>query len=296
MTMRTQDQWAQWLLRTRHGGDPEVLKAMMQPLFQIRDSVLQHAGIAQGETVLDIGSGDGLIAFGALPLVAERGKVIFSDISQDLLLHCQTLARQMGVSNQCQFVQAAADNLEAIGTGSVDVITVRSVLIYVRDKLKAFQEFYRVLKPQGRLSLFEPLPSLMHNEPPHLFFGYDATPIMSITQKLRAAYERPFASLLGFNEHELLRAAEQAGFPELYVDVQMAVIPNIGQRLPAQRMSWAAFLKSSLNPLASTLEEAMRSTLTQDEIARFAAHMRPLVEANQRIERSAVVYLWTIKR
>lgn len=31
------------------------------------------------------------------------------------------------------------------------------------------------------------------------------------------------------------------------------------------------------------------------EIARFVAHLRPIVEAHQRVHRSAVAYLWAVK-
>lgn len=92
-----QDQWAQWLLHRRHGGDPEQQKAMLDKLYPVRDRVLHNAKIAGGEILLDVGAGDGLIAFGALAQVGEQGKVIFSDISQDLLDHCQSLAQEMGV-------------------------------------------------------------------------------------------------------------------------------------------------------------------------------------------------------
>src|SRR5438067_10721446 len=150
MTDQTQDQWAQWLLERRHGGDPAKQKAMLKTLMPIRDKVLQNAGLAQGETLLDVGCGDGLIAFGALPLVGEHGKVIFSDLSQDLLDHCRSLAHQLGVLNRCRFLHAPAENLQSIETNSVDALTTRSVLIYVASKQLAFNEFYRVLKQAGR--------------------------------------------------------------------------------------------------------------------------------------------------
>ncbi len=296
MATKTQDQWALWLLQQRHGGDPEMLKVMMQPLLQIRDAVLQHGAIIAGNTVLDIGSGDGLIAFGALSQVGEHGKVIFSDISQDLLRHCQNMAAQLGVMNQCQFVQAAADHLDAIPNSSVDVITMRSVLVYVQDKHHAFQEFARVLKPGGRISLFEPVPYLMHPEPPHLFYGYDITPIMPITQKLKVAYEQPFTQLMKFNERELLQDVEGAGFNEVYTTIQMAVIPDIGKRFNMQPVPWETFLKTALNPLVPPLEEIMRSTLTDEERERFTSYMRPFVESNQRTDRSAALYLWAMKQ
>ena len=47
----------------------------------VREKVLENAGLREAETLLDVGTGDGLIAFGALERVGRGGKVIFSDIS-----------------------------------------------------------------------------------------------------------------------------------------------------------------------------------------------------------------------
>ena len=101
----------------------------MEFLIPVRDRVLKNADLSGGETVLDVGAGDGLIAFGALELVGEDGRVIFGDISQDLLVHSRSLAREMGVLDRCEFVHAPADDLSAIEDASVDAVTTRSVLI-----------------------------------------------------------------------------------------------------------------------------------------------------------------------
>jgi hypothetical protein len=57
MTETIQDQWAQWLLQRRHGGDPEHQQSMLQELFGIRDQILQHASLAEGEILLDVKAG-----------------------------------------------------------------------------------------------------------------------------------------------------------------------------------------------------------------------------------------------
>jgi cyclopropane fatty-acyl-phospholipid synthase-like methyltransferase len=62
-------------------------------LYPIRDRVLDHAALRDGDTLLDIGCGDGLIAFGALEK-SPASRIIFSDISQDLLDHARSLAHQ----------------------------------------------------------------------------------------------------------------------------------------------------------------------------------------------------------
>lgn len=119
---------------------------------------------------------------------------------------------------------------------------------------------------------------------------------MPIVQKLKAAYEQPFAQLIKFNERELLQDVENAGFTEVYATIQMAVIPDIGKRFNMQPTPWEAFLKAALNPLVPPLEEIIRNTLTDEEIAHFISYMRPLVESNRRADRSAALYLWAMKQ
>ncbi len=296
MSVPIQDQWAQWLLQRRHGGDPQRQQAMLQELFAIRDQVLQHASLAADETLLDVGAGDGLITFGALAQVGAQGTVIFSDISQDLLDHCQALAGQMGVLDRCQFVRASADDLAPFADASVDVITTRSVLIYVSAKQQAFHEFFRVLRPGGRISLFEPINRFSFPEPPHSFFGYDVAPVQGLAERVKAGYGRltrnaasASGSMMDFDERDLLKFAEKAGFGEIHLELQAKIEPKQPER-------WEAFLRSSPNPLAPTLEEVLQEALTSAEAERFTNHLRPRVEQGQGTYRMAVAYLWAVKR
>jgi len=300
MEKSTQDRWAQWLLHRRFGGDTQQLQIMVAGLAKIRDQVLEHARIGEGEIVLDVGCGDGLIAFGAVNRVGEQGKVIFSDISQDLLDHCRELAQQMQVAERCQFMQAPATDLGALEDNTVDIVTTRSVLIYVHEKQQAFQEFYRVLKPGGRLSIFEPINRFAYPEPPQRFFGYEVTPVMSLAGKIRAVYGSAHGGegdpMMDFDERDLFRFAEQAGFPEVHLELQSKVVPGASEQGAVdEHRRWESFLKSSPNPLVPTFEEAMQQALSAGEIEQFTAYLRPLVEKKQRVERSSVAYLWAVK-
>jgi ubiquinone/menaquinone biosynthesis C-methylase UbiE len=217
------DHWAQWLLRRRHGGDPHRLQAVLDWLYPVRDKVLDHANLRDGDTLLDVGTGDGLIAFGALER-CPTCRVIFSDVSQDLLDHAQALAQEIGMLDRCQFVRADAANLAAFDDASVDVVTTRSVLIYVANKQQAFREFYRVLKPGGRLSIFEPINRFGWPEPPHRFLGIDVTPVQDLVAQVRAVYLRlqppDNDPMLDFDERDLLRFAEQAGFKQVHLECE----------------------------------------------------------------------------
>jgi arsenite methyltransferase len=297
MAEPARDRWAEWLLERRHGGDPEALKATMDFLRPVRERVLGNAALTGGETLLDVGAGDGLIAFGALELVGEGGRVIFSDISQDLLDHSRSLARQTGVLDRCEFLRASADDLSALEDASLDVVTTRSVLIYVKDKPRAFEEFYRVLKPGGRLSIFEPINNFAYPEPPHRFRGFDVTPVRDLARKVRAVYEeiQPPGTdpMLDFDERDLFDLAESAGFDEVFLDYEAKLTsgePRWGIN------DWEHFLRVSGNPKIPTLGKAIEQALTPTEAERFTDHLRPLVEQAQRRGRSAAnAYLWAIK-
>jgi arsenite methyltransferase len=81
------DCWAEWLARCRSGGDAEDRRRGLEGLTQRRDRILDTSGLSEGERVLDVGCGEGLIGSGAL----ERGaaEIGFSDISDDLLASCR---------------------------------------------------------------------------------------------------------------------------------------------------------------------------------------------------------------
>lgn len=288
------DIWKTWLLERRSRGDPAQLeRALTSVLYPIRDRVLNHAALKEGETLLDVGCGDGLIAFGALAR-SETGRVIFSDISQPLLDHAAELAGRMGVIERCNFLAASADDLTALADASVDVVTTRSVLIYVADKARALAEFFRVLRPGGRISLFEPINRFRRSQPRHRFMGFDVTPIMDITDKLKAIYEALQPSdtdpMVDFDERDLVRLAERAGFGEIRLELTIEIGPNRDE-MP----TWDDLMQIAFNPKVPTLAEAIAQVLSAEEQAALVTYLRPLVEAGAGQSRSAVAYLWAKK-
>jgi hypothetical protein len=56
------------------------------------------------------------------------------------------------------------------------------------------------------------------------------------------------------------------------------------------------FTRVAGNPKIPPLAEAIQQALTADEAQRLSEHLRPLVEAQPGVSRSAVAYLWAIKR
>ena len=283
------DIWAEWLAEHRHGGDPEVRREMLEGLGSVRDKVLDRTALAKGESLLDVGCGEGLIGFGALERGA--GHVVFSDISDDLLDFCRETAGALGVLDRCSFVNAGAEDLADVHDAQVDVVTTRSVLIYVKEKARAFGEFFRVLRPGGRLSLFEPINRFCLAEQAQGFWGYPSDGLSDLAERVERIYEEiqpPSDPMLDFDERDLIRLAEEAGFFPIELELQ-AEIRSIEPR------PWPAFLNSSGNPRIPTIAQAMDRALTPDERERFSEHLRPLVEQGAGTWRMATAYVAAIK-
>jgi ubiquinone/menaquinone biosynthesis C-methylase UbiE len=264
--------------------------AMDEYFYPVREKLLDSAKLGDHQLLLDVGCGDGLIAFRALER-SPTSRVIFSDVSQTLLNHTRSVAEKLTVADRCEFLAASAEELP-IQSSSVDVVTVCCVLIHVAAKQSAFNEFFRVLKPGGRMSIFEPINRLSLSEPEHLFAGFDVTPIVAIAGKVKGTYLRnqPAATdpMVNFDERDLFDFAEKAGFDALQLEFQMKVEPP-------KVSDWDTLVRRKPNPRAPCLEEAMEQVLTSEEREVFVRHLRPLVESKQGRKKSGVAYLSAMK-
>jgi SAM-dependent methyltransferase len=289
MSDRRRDIWAEWLAERRYGGDPEIRERMRAELVPVRDKVLDRASLVEGESLLDVGCGEGMIGFGALERGA--GHVFFSDISDDLLDFCREAAAALGVSNRASFVKAGAADLSKVEDASVDVVTTRSVLIYVPEKGQAFDEFFRVLRPGGRFSCFEPINRFGMEERRQGLWCYPGDGVSDLAERVaRIFYELqpPSDPMIDFDERDLIRVAEEAGFFPIELELQAEI-------RAMEPRPWEAFLNQSGNPKIPTIAEAMDQALTPEERERFSAHLRTLVEEGKGVWRMAHAYLRAVK-
>jgi SAM-dependent methyltransferase len=208
-----------------------------------------------------------------------------------LLDFCRAAADELEVLDCCRFVHAPADDLGGVQDASVDIVTTRSVLIYVEDKHAALREFSRVLASGGRMSLFEPI-NRFARTPGEKWMGYDLTEVAEVARKVRAVYEaiQPPDSdpMLDFDERDLLVLAERAGF----FPVRMQLEAEVRRSEP---LPWDTFVRTPGNPRIPSFAEAMDRALTVDERKRLEAHLRPLVEEGRGVSRNAHAFLVGIK-
>ena len=276
LTPAEPDRWSRWLLE-RRGGRLDRLPA-------IRDRVLALAEPLEGATLLDVGTGDGLIGLAALERVGPAGRVVFSDVSPALLEHTRGLAH----GPRASFVVTRAEDLAGIADASVDVVTTRSVLIYVDDKAAAFRAMRRVLRPGGRIALFEPINRLMFPEPPGRFWGYDVSAAADLVARLATAYAREARpAMTGFDDRDLARLAENAGFARVHVECHIDVEP--GAALHEAELE--ALLDVAPNPNAPTVREALDATFDAAERDRFVAALGAAMADGHAVRRHAVAYV-----
>ena len=106
------------------------------------------AGLREGETVLDLGSGPGLDCFLAAKAVGAGGHVIGLDMTDEMLKLANENKTKLGARN-VEFRKGEMESMP-VADGEVDVIISNCVINLSPDKDAVFGESFRALKPGGR--------------------------------------------------------------------------------------------------------------------------------------------------
>ena len=107
--------------------------------------------ISPGQTILDIGCGAGADACIAALQVGKTGKVVGVDCTQAMVDKALNNARLTGLNN-IVFLKADFASLP-VAKHSVDVVISNGAINLAENKVRVFQELYRVLKPGSRLQI-----------------------------------------------------------------------------------------------------------------------------------------------
>lgn len=111
----------------------------------------EFARLAEGQTVIDLGSGAGNDCFIARSEVGETGKVIGIDFTPEMIRRARVNAEKLGFNN-VEFRQGDIDDMP-VNDHSADVVVSNCVLNLVPNKSKVFSEIFRVLRPGGHFSI-----------------------------------------------------------------------------------------------------------------------------------------------
>jgi arsenite methyltransferase len=126
---------------------------MTSDVVEQRRAIRAALALGQGENVLDIGSGPGLLACEMAADVGAVGSVDGIDPSESMLALARG-RRPPGGAAEIRFVAGDAGALP-FGDETFDAAVATQVYEYVRDMQAALGEAFRVLRPGGRLLVLD---------------------------------------------------------------------------------------------------------------------------------------------
>ena len=213
--------WSTWLKKTRFSYMNETQREQtLNWLLSVRDSVLNLANLKEGQKIADFGCGSGLLGFGVLERFEDKVELIFSDKFQDCLDECEKILNKTKIKNNVKFLKTDVLDIK-LKNDFLDRLMTRSVLVHVKEKQKAFEEFYRVLKPTGIYAAFEPIIS-ENTRYYELLKPEEISDYQEFKNAEKEFMENPNDPLVNFCAESLNKNLNKSGFRTVNINIQTA--------------------------------------------------------------------------
>jgi SAM-dependent methyltransferase len=108
--------------------------------------MLDAVAVSDGDRVLDVGAGTGVVARAALQRVGEEGSVVAVDPNEGMLAVAKRLAPALDVR------RGTAERLP-ISNAEIDCVTCQFALMFFTDRAGAIEEMRRVVRSGGRVAV-----------------------------------------------------------------------------------------------------------------------------------------------
>jgi SAM-dependent methyltransferase len=129
---------------SRHNA---TIRTMFAPLTR---ALIEHAGIREGQSVLDVAGGPGEPSLTIAETVGPSGSVTCTDAVPEMVETARSEAQRRGITN-VQFRQCTADALP-FPDNSFNAVVSRLGVMFFPDSHAAMREMLRVVKPGGVLA------------------------------------------------------------------------------------------------------------------------------------------------
>lgn len=114
------------------------------------ERLVELAGCAEGQSVLDLGAGTGHAARSAASRIGPHGRVVAADLSSAMIVAGRALARG-AVAAPIEWIRADAEALP-FADETFDAVLASESLAFVPNMLRALRECARVLRPTGSMA------------------------------------------------------------------------------------------------------------------------------------------------
>jgi SAM-dependent methyltransferase len=131
-----------------YGKFPEQSRQLLQRIVQFIEP-------KTGETIVDVGTGAGFLAYGLAEKIGKEGKVIGFDISKSAI---EQARQRLAKKSHYRMLEFRVSDVYAIPLEDnfADVVCCKSLIAGLDHRQKAIREMTRVAKPDGRVIAVEP--------------------------------------------------------------------------------------------------------------------------------------------
>lgn len=117
--------------------------------------IVAQMGLMQGQTVADLGSGNGFYVLPAAQLVGGSGTVWALDVQESKLAATISIVNQFGYRNVRVHQADLAKPLLDIPANSCDAVIIGNILHEINNKDQLLKNAYRLLKSPGKILIVE---------------------------------------------------------------------------------------------------------------------------------------------
>ena len=259
-TRLTRDEARDLVARLEH-------RAKSEDEARARAEYLSLLELVPGQRVLDVGCGSGVVARDAARRVQPNGHVVGIDPSPALIDAAQELTDASEVAGRVSF-QVGDCRALSVRDGCFDAAVAATVLTHVPDAQRAVLEMIRVVRPGGRVGVFD--------------FDGDAVlfahPDRALTRRIVAALS-DHAAVNGWLVRELPAVFKRAGLEDIHVRAFMPLEQHAG-----------TFYANMAERAAVVARDS--GAITSDEYARWMEALRQRLSAEEFLAGRLHLFCW----